>query len=160
MKYYIFFIILFILTFFLLFYSFMYYLQLASSTHNKPCNIQIHNSDNNEQFPIFPDKNPTYNKTFFEFQQIGILTSINFDNTPIILPLFGKKLNSSRWNYYTASDTNKNLHIDIEYNNKKCKDKYIGCDELYDDTIVFVPVYNQQFRVSLYEYQSFSYPNI
>ena len=64
--------------------------------------------------PINPETDPNYMKTHVEFQQLGTLVSEDNDN-PIILPLFGKRKYKDRWIYYTISNTDKNLRIEIEF---------------------------------------------
>jgi hypothetical protein len=129
------------------------YLFTSKNTTNTVQQQPIIIEKRNEELPMYPKENPKYHEQ--DYQQIGTLSSI--DNSKI-LPLFGKRLNKDRWLYYSASETNNQLKIDIEYENKKCKDKYIGCNELYDDDIVTIPQYNnEKFIVSKYDYKTFEY---
>lgn len=82
-----------------------------------------------------------------EYKQIGILTGEDK-----ILPLYGKKcfLNSNKWLYYTGTDKFHMLKIPVEYKKRDCTHEF-GCDELYDNDIIFVPAYNKQFKVSIYQ---------
>lgn len=118
---------------------------------NEPCIVKPINSQTNVEMPIYPHNEPIYqnNNSKNEYQQIGTLA--NIDEVSIILPLFGKKINNDRWLYYTASETNNQLKIDIKSNNKMCKDKYTGCTELYDNDDIEVPAYNKIFKVTLYD---------
>tara|TARA_Y100000389_G_C17471000_1_gene530854 strand:+ start:15494 stop:15985 length:492 start_codon:yes stop_codon:yes gene_type:complete len=110
----------------------------------------------NEDLPMYPRQDPKYYSE--DFQQVGTLTSIDNPENPKILPLFGRKVHRDRWLYYSASETNNQLKVDVEYNNKQCRDKRVGCDELYDDEIVTIPSYNnQQFKVTKYDYKSIDY---
>jgi hypothetical protein len=113
---------------------------------SQPSTAEIANSDIKMQ----PFTGPIYGKTSF-FQQIGHLTN-NDNPEPVILPLFGKMINNNRWLYYTVSDKQLQIKIDIEYKNKSCQDSHIGCDELYNDDEVFVPAYSKIFKISMYKY--------
>lgn len=95
--------------------------------------------------------NPNYNETSFVFQQLGTLSSLNKDNK-LILPLFGKQEQKDRWTYYTLTSGEQQLRIDIEHNNRSCMNDKIGCDMLYNNDIVKIPSYDDEFKVSLYKY--------
>lgn len=148
------------LSIFLMIVIFLFILGFIFYLHpKKETNIDINNHQpqptviikNPVDLPIYPNENPVYISD--EYQQIGTLISLDIENSKI-LPLFGKRLNKNRWLYYSASETNNQLKIDIEYENKKCKDKHIGCEELYDEDIITIPAYNnQQFKVSKYDYK-------
>ena len=88
-----------------------------------------------------------------DFKQIGILHSKNKKNSndQKILPLFGKQKypGSTKWQYYTNTDSFNSLKIPIIFKGKKCMEEF-GCDELSDGDTVRVPAYGQAFRVSLY----------
>jgi len=91
-----------------------------------------------------------------EYSQIGILTRVNGDET--ILPLMGKKINIGRdkWNYYTMNDKNNMIKLPIKYKNKKCMGD-IGCDNIYTGDLVEVEGYNDIFKATIYENDSFQY---
>ena len=95
--------------------------------------------------------NPNYNETSFVFQQLGTLSSLNKENK-LILPLFGKQEQKDRWTYYTLTNGEQQLRIDIEHNNRSCMNDRIGCDMLYNNDIVKIPSYDDEFKVSLYKY--------
>lgn len=95
--------------------------------------------------------NPNYNETSFVFQQLGTLSSLNKENK-LILPLFGKQEQKDRWTYYTLTNGEQQLRIDIEHNNRSCMNDKIGCDMLYNNDIVKIPSYDDEFKVSLYKY--------
>ena len=103
---------------------------------------------NNNNNPL---NNPNYNETSFVFQQLGTLSSLNKDNK-LILPLFGKQEQKDRWSYYTLTSGEQQLRIDIEHNNRSCMNDRIGCDMLYNNDIVKIPSYDDEFKVSLYKY--------
>jgi hypothetical protein len=128
----------------------LYYTKDRIIVVKEPCIAQPNNCPKNVEIPIYPHNEPSYqhNNSKNDYQQIGTLVSIGEES--IILPLFGKKINNDRWLYYTASETNNQLKIDIKSNNKFCKDKYIGCNELYDNDDIEVPAYNKIFKVTLY----------
>jgi outer membrane receptor for Fe3+-dicitrate len=56
-----------------------------------------------------------YNNT--TYQQVGVLTSDEYDKDPIVLPLFSRKLNNNndRYNYYTATDNNNMMSIILDF---------------------------------------------
>jgi hypothetical protein len=128
----------------------LYYTKDRIIVVKEPSIIKPINCPENKEMPIYPHMEPSYqnNHSKNDYQQIGTLVSIGEES--IILPLFGKKINNDRWLYYTASETNNQLKIDIKSNNKFCKDKYTGCNELYDNDEIEVPAYNKMFQVTLY----------
>ena len=142
-------ILIFILSLFLLFFLIVMY------GTNKKKNIYkeyeepviTYSSDNNNN----PLNNPNYNETSFVFQQLGTLSSLNKENK-LILPLFGKQEQKDRWTYYTLTSGEQQLRIDIEHNNRSCMNDRIGCDMLYNNDIVKIPSYDDEFKVSLYKY--------
>ena len=81
------------------------------------------------------------------FRKIGLLYS---GKRKGILPLIGRQIHrgSYRWNYYTLSNNNM-IKIPLSHKGRECDDKY-GCEELYDDDVVFIPEYNENFTVKLY----------
>ena len=98
------------------------------------------------------------------YQQVGMLykDSVTSEdglvgNTPesVILPLFGKPVHpgSNKWSYYTSSDKYHTVKIPLVHKGRKCDSQY-GCDELYDDDVISVPPYNNEFRVKIYEFDS------
>jgi hypothetical protein len=91
-----------------------------------------------------------------EYSQIGILTRVNGDET--ILPLMGKKINIGRdkWNYYTMNDKNNMIKLPIKYKNKKCMGD-IGCENIYTGDLVEVEGYNDIFKATIYDNDSFQY---
>ena len=91
-----------------------------------------------------------------EYRQIGILTRTNGDET--ILPLMGRPLitNRDKWQFYTINDQNNSVKLPIIYKNKSCTCEY-GCDNLYDNDIVKVKGYNDEFKVSVYDNNTINY---
>jgi len=92
-----------------------------------------------------------------EYQQIGILTR----NNNQILPLMGKRKNTSRykWQYYTVvSGVNGNLQtkLPISVKGKSCTGEY-GCDEIYNNDTVFVEGYKDIFTATIYENNTYAY---
>ena len=91
------------------------------------------------------------------YEQIGILTRTN--GNEMILPLMGRRTMSGRdkWEYYTISGSgNLNARLPISVNGKNCSGEY-GCDEVYDGDVVYVEGYNDTFRATIYENNSFRY---
>lgn len=113
----------------------------------------IHQNPPQDKTPTYPTKNPEYPTRYNNdnFEQIGTLSSQSEDK--IILPLFARRLHHDRYEYYTVTENDMKLRIDIKHNNRVCSDKHIGCDEIYDGDIVSVPSYNQDFVVSRYQYR-------
>ena len=116
--------------------------------YEEPIITYSSNNNNNNNNPL---NNPNYNETSFVFQQLGTLSSLNKDNK-LILPLFGKQEQKDRWTYYTLTSGEQQLRIDIEHNNRSCMNDRIGCDMLYNNDIVKIPSYDDEFKVSLYKY--------
>ena len=48
------------------------------------------------------------------------------------------------------------LEAALVHKGRKCDSQY-GCTELYDDDIIIVPPYNNNFKVKLYEYDKPKY---
>lgn len=91
------------------------------------------------------------------YEQVGILTRTN--GNEMILPLMGRRTMSGRdkWEYYTISGSgNLNARLPISVNGKNCSGEY-GCDEVYDGDVVYVEGYNDTFRATIYENNSFRY---
>ena len=59
--------------------------------------------------------NPNYNLTTVEYQILGTLSSLEAEPETIILPLYGKRVKSYRWKYYTLVN---GLKIDIKKRKK------------------------------------------
>lgn len=111
-----------------------------------------------EKTPTYPSKSPEYPTRYNNdsFEQIGTLSSTSADGengNKIILPLFARRLHHDRYEYYTVTENDMKLRIDIRHNNRVCSDKQIGCDEIYDGDTVVVPSYDQEFVVSRYQYR-------
>lgn len=92
------------------------------------------------------------------YQQIGLLTkadSSNSSNTnpdPVIMPLMGKPLFTSRdkWLFYTISDKNNSMKLPIIIKGRNALSE-IGVDNVYTGDTVYVQGYNDDFKVTLYE---------
>ena len=92
------------------------------------------------------------------YQQIGLLTkadSSNNSNTssdPVIMPLMGKPLFTSRdkWMFYTISDKNNSMKLPIIIKGRNALSE-IGVDNVYTGDTVYVQGYNNDFKVTLYE---------
>ena len=90
------------------------------------------------------------------YSQVGILTRVNGSET--ILPLMGKLLISGRdkWQYYTMSDKQTSVKLPVSKAGKSCTSEY-GCDNLYNGDTVYVEGYNDAFKATIYESNSFQY---
>ena len=104
------------------------------------------------------------------YQQIGLLTKADPDNRskpgsntgsnsgsgsssdPVIMPLMGKPLFTSRdkWLFYTISDKNNAMKLPIIIKGRNALSE-IGVDNVYTGDTVYVQGYNDQFKVTLYE---------
>jgi hypothetical protein len=97
------------------------------------------------------------------YRQIGILTKANqasnasngsnaHNDSPVILPLMGRPLFTSRdkWMFYTISDKNNSMKLPIIIKGRNALSE-IGVDNVYDGDTVYVQGYNETFRVTLYE---------
>lgn len=82
------------------------------------------------------------------FKQIGLLFN---ENKQLTLPLFGKPTykGSNNWNYYTYVNTYNQILLPLEIDNRDCMSD-IGCKELFDDDVVFINSYGQNFTVKIY----------
>tara|TARA_B110000305_G_C19457185_1_gene651707 strand:- start:4077 stop:4586 length:510 start_codon:yes stop_codon:yes gene_type:complete len=115
-------------------------------THNKTVDTTNH------QIPI------TVNTQRMEvsYRQVGILTRVN--HSEIILPLFGRMVNTSRvkWQYYTMNDSNNQVRLPLNVNGRSATDEY-GVDELYSGDTVYVQGYDDIFKVTVYENNRYMY---
>jgi hypothetical protein len=95
----------------------------------------------------------SYNSSY---RQIGILTRLG--NKEMILPLLGRPLitNRNKWNFYTLSETNNLLKLQINHKGRNCMSQ-TGCDDLYTGDTVSVDGYNDSFKVTAYENDSPQY---
>ena len=96
------------------------------------------------------------------YQQIGLLTKADTDSRsksgsssssdPVIMPLMGKPLFTSRdkWLFYTISDKNNAMKLPIIIKGRNALSE-IGVDNVYTGDTVYVQGYNDQFKVTLYE---------
>lgn len=153
-------IYLFVLLCIVVFFSIVVYFMYMQNVELQKT-LQNDHSDQNEQntisikreLDINPVKDPIYPVEGIEFQQLGTLSSIESGDqvNPIVLPLYGKRKYRDRWTYYTISNNDKNLRIEVEFENRGCMKDNIGCDMIYDGSTVKIPVYNnKEFKVSLY----------
>ena len=110
-----------------------------------------------EERPQRPAKRPiTYaTQRVDPFERIGYLYN-DGDGKHKMLPLFGRRTyaRSTTWNYFTSSQHRHSVKIPLEVKNRSCMDRY-GCAELYDDDILFVPEYESEFKVKLYNLYSY-----
>ena len=101
------------------------------------------------------------------YRQIGILTktasggsgsSSSSGSEPVIMPLMGKPLFTSRdkWLFYTISDKNNAIKLPIIIKGRNALSE-IGVDNVYTGDTVYVQGYNDTFRVTLYENSSPQY---
>lgn len=115
-----------------------------------------------DAMPIYPKNNPSYplRGRPSDFQQIGTLTSKN-DAPPLVLPLFGKPIDTrkDRWEYYTTTDNMHMIRVPVTFENRDCSDE-VGCREIYDKDVVLIPAYKKEFTVTLYKLRDYAYtPN-
>jgi hypothetical protein len=90
------------------------------------------------------------------YRQIGLLTksggNSGSSSDPVILPLMGKPLFTSRdkWMFYTISDKNNSMKLPIIIKGRNALSE-IGVDNVYTGDTVYVQGYNETFKVTLYE---------
>ena len=96
--------------------------------------------------------NPNYNLINVEYQVVGTLSSLQAEPETIILPLYGKRVKSYRWKYYTLVN---GLKIDIKKErNNSLESCMKECESISDEEIVKVPAYtNTDFKAQLYDYE-------
>ena len=90
------------------------------------------------------------------YRQVGILKRQS--GTEMILPLIGRPLFPSRdkWNYYTISESNNMVKLPVSYKQRSCTSEY-GCDNVYTGDIVYVEGYNDTFKVTIYDNDTYRY---
>ena len=122
-----------------------------------PCDIDNNLNPPERKLPISNNMINSINMSTrggsVDYQRIGVLYSENNkQGKPLILPLFGKPMHmgSNKWFYYSSTEDYHSIKIPVYKDGKKCQGSY-GCDELYDNDLVFVKPYKTKFRVSLYE---------
>jgi hypothetical protein len=113
--------------------------------------------EENPLAPVYPHMKPKYplQHTQQDYQQLGMLVSKDIaEVTPVLLPLFGRKLYSrDRWEYYTASPEYHMWKLPVMVKNRDCQDD-VGCDEIYNGDDVTVPDYaNKVFTARIYKYR-------
>lgn len=98
-------------------------------------------------------KDPDYNLIYVEYQILGTLSSVKSEPETIILPLYGKRVKSYRWKYFTK--VNNDLRIDIQKKrNNKLESCMKECEMLENGETITVPAYtNTDFIVQLYDYE-------
>lgn len=92
------------------------------------------------------------------YRQLGILTRVNKnDKKETILALLGRPLitNRCKWQYYTM-ETKNNIKLPIISNGRSCTNEQ-GCDELYQNDIVYVEGYNEPFKITMYDNNTMKY---
>ena len=115
---------------------------------NMQHNTKVHNQSSDtivkKNIPLF-----NYNTQRIEpFTRIGVLYK---NDSNVILPLYGRRthVRSNTWNYYTMTNDESKIKLEIKIKNKQCLRK-IGCTELYNGDTVHIPEYNGFFSVNLY----------
>lgn len=78
---------------------------------------------------------------YTNWHQVGILSPKNSTNNETIMALYGRRLHSDNWEYYTTHHINTDVKIPLE-NIKK---------ELYDGDSVSITGYQDQFVVEIYD---------
>ena len=98
-----------------------------------------------------PKRYPMFNyntQRVAAFTQIGILYK---QDSNLILPLYGRRTyaRSTTWNYYTSTNDDYRIRLELNINGKDCSEK-TGCKELYTDDSVYIPEYSSMFKVKIY----------
>lgn len=98
--------------------------------------------------PILPDRwiNLRTRGNPMEYQQLGILTSVNNPND--VRPLFGRQTysGSNMWNYYSASNSSYGARIPIFCKGKICTDQN-GCKEINDGEYIKIGNVNTEYFI-------------
>ena len=91
------------------------------------------------------------------YQQIGVMSAEGGSSSSAapdrtILPLYGRELDTrrGRWNYFTRTDGANPVQVPVRYRNRVCDDDINGCDEIYSDESVHVPVLGRAFKATVY----------
>lgn len=97
------------------------------------------------------------------FQQVGLLTGEGGSSGAAapdrtVLPLYGRELDARRgkWNYYTRTDGHNPVQVPVRVRNRVCDDDTVGCDELFSDDTVHVPVLGRSFTATVYKKSLFA----
>ena len=89
-----------------------------------------------------------------QYERIGTLHEVNApeEKRATILPLFGRQTyrGSNKWMYYTMTDQYNMIQLPILSKKRKNCMEEVGCQELYDDDIIYVDAYSGEFSVKLY----------
>jgi hypothetical protein len=86
-----------------------------------------------------------------EYSQIGILTKDDVGNSPLILPLMGRRVDRNKMQYYAISNTGSmNTKLQVKNKGRSCTDER-GCDELFNGDDIFVEGYKTSFHATIYE---------
>lgn len=125
------------------------------TTNESQTNLQsTNNSESKQNIASIPSiyndyvQDPNYNSINIEYQILGTLSSTTNDPETVILPLYGKRVKSYRWKYYTIVNS---LKLDINKDNDSCMKE---CEMLANNDIVKIPAYNNiSFKVYLYDYR-------
>lgn len=90
------------------------------------------------------------------YSQTGILVS-GTGADALILPLFGRKMDRDRYQYYTLSNTGSvNTKLPVRTKNRRCSGEY-GCDEIVAGDEVFVEGYSTIFLATIYDSMQYTY---
>jgi hypothetical protein len=90
------------------------------------------------------------------YTQSGILVS-GTGSDALILPLFGRKMQRDKFQYYTLSNTGAvNTKLPVRTKNKRCTGEY-GCDEIYSGDEVYVEGYGGIFLATIYDSLQYTY---
>jgi len=75
-----------------------------------------------------------------------------------MLPLYGRRStgSSSRFNYYTRTDTYNPVPIPLSFKKRDCMDD-IGCEEIFDKDIVKIRANGTQGKVTIYKFDAPKY---
>ena len=116
----------------------------TSPSEPKTTVYHVQNQTKPKRYPMF-----NYNtQRVAAFTQIGILYK---HDSNLILPLYGRRTyaRSNTWNYYTSTNDDYRIRLELNINNRDCSEK-TGCKELYTDDSVYIPEYSSMFKVKIY----------
>lgn len=121
--------------------------------------------------PYAPPNNSTYSlshglplpsvstrRTGGAYTQVGVLVSgSGAESSTMILPLFGRQIDRSKFQYYALSNTGAvNTKLPVRISNRRCTAE-LGCDEISNGDKVFVEGYGDIFAATVYDSPQFMY---
>ena len=83
--------------------------------------------------------NKPFTHEYNQYDYVGWLYSTDMGENSIVLPLFGKKMNT--WDRFIYFTTYKQSGLPVSYENKTCDVENVGCSVIRDGARVTIPEY-------------------